>query len=80
METVRLHAHTTAEGRLTIDVSTPIVDRDVEVTVVPKDPNPWEGVPRDELGYPLGFKERFFGAFPDAPDEPEKLPLNEPRL
>lgn len=80
MEIVHLTGHTDAEGRLLIDAATPIKDRDVEVTVTPKALNPWDGVPRDELGYPLGFKEHFFGAFPDAPEDPEELPLNEPRL
>ena len=80
MEIVHLEAHTDVEGRLLIDTTTPIKDQNVKVTVTPIAPNPWDGVPRDELGYPLGFKERFFGAFPDAPEDPEELPLNEPRL
>ena len=80
MEIVHLTAHTDADGHLTFDVDTPIKDREVEVIVRPKEPNPWDGVPRDELAWPIGFKERFFGAFPDAPGKPEELPLNEPRL
>ena len=79
MESIHLSAHTDADGRLLIDLPQ-LKDRDVEVTVVAKPANPWDGVPRDELGWPVGFKERFYGAYPDAPEEPEELPLNEPRL
>lgn len=80
METVHLTAHADDSGRLTLDLPDAMRGREVEVTVTAKSSNPWDGVPRDELGYPLGFKERFFGAYPDAPDEPEELPMNEPRL
>ena len=80
MEVVHLTAHTDADGRLTFDAATPIKDREVEITVQEKECDTWDDAPRDALGYPLGFKERFFGAFPDAPEDPEELPLNEPRL
>lgn len=35
-------------------------------------------VPPDLEGWPIGFKERFFGAYPDAPEEPDELELGEP--
>ena len=80
MRVVHLTAHTDADGRLTFDAATPIKDREVEITVKAKDPDTWDGVPRDDKGWPIGFFERFAGAFPDAPEDPEELPLNEPRL
>jgi len=53
-------------------------DTDVEVTVtMHRDGN----VTRlDDSGWPIGFREKFFGAYPDAPDEPEELALREPDL
>lgn len=78
MEIVHLTAHTDADGHLVLD--TPILNREVDVLVKPKEADPWNGVPRDENGWPVGFFERFAGAFPDAPEEPEELPLNEPHL
>ncbi|CAN5396899.1 hypothetical protein BH11ARM2_BH11ARM2_10780 [soil metagenome] len=77
METVTLRAHTSAEGKLLLDLPRAMGDADVDVTVTRR---PKDEVLRDALGWPIGFKERFFGAFPDAPDEPEELPLNEPRF
>ena len=78
MEIVHLTAHTNADGHLAID--TPIRDREVEITIREKEADPWDGAPRDALGWPVGFWERFAGAYPGVPDEPEELPMNEPRL
>ena len=80
METVHLQAHTDGDAQVTLRLPESMKDRDIEVTVVANGPNPWDGVPRDELGWPIGFWERFAGAYPDAPEEPEELPLDEPRL
>jgi len=51
-------------------------DSEVDVTVTLHT----RGEALDETGWPIGFKERFLGAFPDAPDEPEELELREPDL
>ena len=77
MDTIHLRAHTTAEGRLSIELPPSMRDSDVDVTVTRQ---PEDKTPRDALGWPIGFWEEFAGAFPDAPGEPEELPLGEPRL
>lgn len=77
METSQLHAHTSPEGKLHLEIPTGIYDKAVKVTVTV---NPMDEVLRDELGWPIGFWERFGGAYPDAPDDPEELPLTEPRF
>jgi len=65
METVHLRAHTTADGRLLLDLPASMKDSDVEVTVTLQ---PKDDVPRDAKGWPIGFWERYAGAFPDFPD------------
>jgi hypothetical protein len=62
METVRLSAHTTAQGHLLLDVPTSLEDSDVEVTVTVQ---AVDTRPRDHLGWPIGFWERFAGSMPD---------------
>lgn len=71
MAPVTLHARTDAEGRLHLDLPT-MRDAEVEVTVVAR---PADDVPRDAMGWPIGFWEKYVGKYPDAPDEPEDLPL-----
>ncbi len=74
METVHLRAHTTAQGRLLLDLPTSLQDSEVDVTVTVQSPN---DVPRDALGWPVGFWQRFAGSIPDFPDvgdvEPEEV-------
>jgi hypothetical protein len=65
METVRLSAHTTAEGRLLLDLPTSLEDSDVEVTITVE---PRGDHTRDELGWPIGFWNQFAGSMPDFPE------------
>jgi hypothetical protein len=51
---------------------------DVDVIVTLRDRS--AATPHDGSGWPIGFKERFLAAYPDAPDEPEELELREPDL
>ena len=38
--------------------------------------SPWEGVPKDEMGYPIGYFEQTVGALANEPfDEPPELPM-----
>ncbi len=38
--------------------------------------SPWDGVPKDAMGYPVGYFEQTAGAFANEPfDEPEELPM-----
>jgi hypothetical protein len=64
METVHLRAHTTSQGRLFLDVPTSIVDAEVEVTITVTEPT---DIPRDPLGWPIGFWQRFAGSISDFP-------------
>jgi len=73
MQIVHLRAHTTPQGRLQLDLSTSIEDSDVDVTVTVKSPN---DSPRDALGWPIGFWQRFAGSIPDFPDI-EDVPAEE---
>ena len=60
-----MRAHTTPQGRLLLDLPTSLEDSDVDVTVTFQTPNE---VPRDSLGWPIGFWQRFAGSIPDFPD------------
>jgi hypothetical protein len=72
METVHLRAHTTPQGRLILDLPTTLEDSDVEVTVTVQSPSE---TPRDALGWPVGFWQRFAGSIPDFPDIDDVEPL-----
>jgi len=76
METVHLRAHTTSKGRLVLDLPASMQNSEVDVTVTLHHGD--SATQYDRFGWPVGFKERFFGAYPDAPDEPEELELREP--
>ena len=65
METVHLRAHTTSQGRLVLDLPTSLQDVDVDVTVTVQSP---VEVPRDSLGWPIGFWQNFAGSMPDLPE------------
>ncbi len=78
METVHLRGHTNGKGRLVLTLPSSMQNREVEITVTLQEPS--SGVDRDSSGWPVGFREKFFGAYPDAPDEPEELELRDPKL
>ena len=78
METVHLRAHTSAKGRLVLSLPPSMQNSDVDVTVTLQ--NRSATTQRDGSDWPVGFKERFLGAYPDAPDEPDELELREPNL
>jgi len=78
METVHLRGHTSSKGRLVLSLPPSMQNSDVEVTVTLQ--NRGSAAPSDGSGWPIGFKERFFGAYPDAPEEPDELQLREPDL
>ena len=58
---VHLTADADAEGHLTLDVPESMQGRELQVTLSLEEPC-------DANGWPIGFKERFLGAFPDFPD------------
>jgi hypothetical protein len=75
METFKLQTHIGADGVLKVELPTGFSQREVEVVVVL---NPVEGELVDELGWPLGFFDRTYGALADDPIErPPQLPLEE---
>jgi hypothetical protein len=75
METFKLQTHIGADGVLKVELPTGFSPREVEVVVVL---NPVEGELVDELGWPLGFFDRTYGALADDPIErPPQLPLEE---
>lgn len=64
METVHLQAHADEEGHLRLDLPESMRGRNLAVTVTVQP----DDAPCDANGWPVGFKERFLGAFPDFPD------------
>jgi hypothetical protein len=72
METIKLKTHIGSDGVLKLELPTKLTNRELEVLVVmqPLD----EEV--DELGWPIGFFERTYGALADDPIErPPQPPL-----
>jgi hypothetical protein len=64
METVKLRAHVGHDGVLKLELPTAMNNREVEVLVVMR---AVMETPVDELGWPLGFFERTYGALADDP-------------
>ncbi len=62
-------------------VLSPKVRNELELTVrqalaKAMERSPWEGVPTDDRGYPVGYFEQTAGCFANEPfDEPNELPL-----
>jgi hypothetical protein len=72
METVKLRTHVGEDGLLKLELPVGISNRELEVLVVL---HPVEQEQVDELGWPLGFFERTYGALVDDPlERPEQLP------
>ena len=66
METLKLRTHVGSDGILKLEVPTAMNNRDIEVVVV------MQAVTDsavDELGWPVGFFERTYGALADDPLE-----------
>ncbi|CAN5515879.1 hypothetical protein BH11ARM2_BH11ARM2_37060 [soil metagenome] len=63
MEIVHLMARADDEGHLMLDLPASMRGQELQVTVSVKIEEPC-----DANGWPIGFKERFLGAFPDFPD------------
>jgi hypothetical protein len=71
METIKFETYVDADGVLKLELPPRLANRKLEVTitVAPVD----EEV--DELGWPIGFFDRTYGALADDPIErPEELP------
>ncbi len=66
METIKLQTHVGSDGLLKLELPAGVTNRDVEVLVVVQ-PLSEEAV--DEMGWPIGFFERTYGALADDPIE-----------
>lgn len=76
METIKVKAHIDEDGILKLEVPTNLSARDVEVVLVVQATETVQTV--DEMGWPLGFFDRTYGALADDPIErPPQLPLEE---
>ena len=64
METVKIRAHVGNDGVLKLELPTAMNNRDIEVLVVMQAVT---DTPVDELGWPVGFFERTYGALADDP-------------
>ncbi|MBN1138590.1 MAG: hypothetical protein JXM73_18525 [Anaerolineae bacterium] len=64
METIRIHSRVGQDGILKLEVPTSLVNTDLEVVVVMQPASV-----TDDLGWPVGFFERTYGAFADDPLE-----------
>ena len=73
METIKLKTYIGSDGLLKLELPTGISNRDLEVLVVLQPVA--EAV--DDLGWPLGFFDRTYGALADDPlERPADLPLD----
>jgi hypothetical protein len=66
MDSLKLKTHVGSDGILKLELQTGVANRDLEVLVVMQ---PLETQPVDDLGWPLGFFERTYGALADDPIE-----------
>jgi hypothetical protein len=74
METIKLITRTGDDGVLTLNLPQNLSNREVEVVIVVQ---PVESPEVDELGWPIGFFERTYGALADDPiDRGEELPVD----
>jgi len=73
METIKLKTHVSNDGIIKLELPTALAGQDLEVLIVLQ---PLEETAVDELGWPLGFFERTYGALADTPlERPPDLPL-----
>ena len=77
MEVVHLTTQADTEGRLSLDLPEAMKGRSLQVTVTDAEPICWDNVPRNELGYPVGFLEHYLGSMPDFPEDPEDPPAED---
>jgi hypothetical protein len=74
METIKLEAQVADDGLLKLELPTGLANRKLEVLIVI---HPVEEQQVDELGWPIGFFERTYGALADDPIErPADWPLD----
>ena len=71
MESIKLNAHVGDDGILKLELPTKLTNQDLEILIVMHPIN--ELV--DELGWPLGFFDRTYGALAD---DPIKRPIDLP--
>lgn len=70
MTIIKLKGQVSADGQLTLNLPADLANQTVEVTVEVQT----DDIPRDALGWPIGFFERTYGALADDPIErPERL-------
>lgn len=77
MQTVHLTMRADDEGCLRVDIPESMRGRDIQVTLTAPEPSMWDGVPRDALGWPIGFWEHYAGSMPDFPEDPEDPPAED---
>jgi hypothetical protein len=74
METIKLQTQVTDDGLLKLELPTGMTNRKLEVLIVIQ---PVEETEVDELGWPVGFFDRTYGALADDPIErPVDFPLD----
>jgi hypothetical protein len=74
METIKLQTQVTDDGLLKLELPTGMTNRKLEVLIVMQ---PVEEPEVDELGWPIGFFDRTYGALADDPIErPGDFPLD----
>jgi hypothetical protein len=72
MDTLKLKTHIGDDGVLKLELQTGVVNRDLEVLIVLQ---ALETQAVDDLGWPVGFFDRTYGALADDPIErPAELP------
>lgn len=72
MESIKLNTRVGEDGILKLELPTGLINRKLEVLIVMQ---PMNDEPVDELGWPIGFFDRTYGALSDDPIErPVDLP------
>ncbi|MBX3082557.1 MAG: hypothetical protein KF716_13050 [Anaerolineae bacterium] len=66
MQTIALKARTDSDGVMKLEVTTDLVDQELEIILVMQ---PSGVKATDSMGYPLGYFEETYGSFADEPLE-----------
>jgi hypothetical protein len=70
MVVISMNVEVPADGKVTLEMPSMFWDSEVELTIMPANA---KATLMDPFGWPLGFAEKYLGAFPDAPEEPLEL-------
>ena len=71
MQTITLKARADHNGVIRLEVPTDLADQEIEIVLVMQ--SAVDVLPRDKMGYPIGYFEATYGSFADDPLAREQL-------